>query len=114
MRIAHWALTDWAARWPNEPSFRRIWWGLKVSPSTAAGHAALVEAGGGYLYFYIIICPRLRSAVGTISLHKYIPSPPPLRQHHTREYYININKFNQSRMGLGGTGWLPSPFCGWS
>jgi hypothetical protein len=38
------ALTDWSARWPNEPSFRKIWWHLKTSPSTAAGHAALVEA----------------------------------------------------------------------
>jgi hypothetical protein len=38
------ALTDWAERWPNEPSFRRIWWGLKDSPSTAAGHKALVDA----------------------------------------------------------------------
>ena len=38
------SLTDWAERWPNEPSFRRIWWGLKVSAYTAAGHAALVES----------------------------------------------------------------------
>ena len=38
------ALTDWAERWPNEKSFRKIWWGLKESPSTAAGHKALVDA----------------------------------------------------------------------
>jgi hypothetical protein len=38
------ALTDWVERWPSQPSFRKIWWGLKVSPSTAAGHKALVDA----------------------------------------------------------------------
>jgi hypothetical protein len=44
---------------------------LKVFLPACAGR----QGGGGYLYFYISICPCLRFAVGTISLHKYIPPP---------------------------------------
>jgi hypothetical protein len=38
------ALTDWTLRWPKAPSLRKVYWGLKTSASTAAGHAALIDS----------------------------------------------------------------------
>jgi hypothetical protein len=38
------ALTDWIDRWPNEKSYRKVYWGLKESKSREAGDAALVTA----------------------------------------------------------------------
>jgi hypothetical protein len=38
------ALTDWIDRWPNERSYRKVYWGLQASKSREAGHAALVTA----------------------------------------------------------------------
>ena len=81
-----------------------------------ASRPACAGRQGGYLYFYIIICPRLRSAVGTIGLrviHNWAqlqssasfssfrcPSPAPAMEPIRRSYFT-INRRDREFMGVG-------------